>query len=68
MTLTPEAHTAVEHLNIEGIDALIALTYADITWHNPEYTTRAWEAIDALLDRRNKLTSQRDGERHTSPR
>ena len=56
MTLTPEAHTAVEHLDVEGIDALIALTHADITWHAPEYTTRAWEAIDELLDRRNQLT------------
>ena len=58
MTLTPEAHTAVEHLNIEGIDALIALTHADITWHNPTFAHRAWEAIDNLLDRRNKLTKR----------
>ena len=58
MTLTPQAHTAVEHLDVPGIDALIALTYADITWHSPEYTVRAWEAIDALLDRRNKLTKR----------
>ena len=58
MTLTPQAHTAVEHLDVPGIDALIALTHADITWHNPEYTTRAWEAIDQLLDRRNKLTQR----------
>lgn len=58
MTLTPEAHHAVEHLNIEGIDALIALTHADITWHNPDFAIRAWETIDELLDRRNKLTGR----------
>lgn len=56
MTLTPEANAAVEHLNIEGIDALIAITHADMTWHAPCYTTRAWAAIDALLDRRLQLT------------
>ena len=51
--------TAVDALNVDGIDALIALTHADITWHSPTYTARAWEAIDALLDRRNQLTNQR---------
>ncbi|KAA0916453.1 hypothetical protein [Dietzia sp. ANT_WB102] len=58
MTLTPQAHQAVEHLDVTGIDALIALTHADITWHNPTFERRAWEAIDALLDRRNTLTGQ----------
>lgn len=58
MTLTPEAHAAVEHLNTDGIDALIALTYNDITWHNPTFALRAWDAIDDLLDRRLKLTKQ----------
>ena len=56
MTLTPEAHTAVEQLTIEELDALIAITHADLTWHNPTFAHRAWEAIDALLDRRNNLT------------
>lgn len=58
MTLTPEAHTAVERLNIDELDALIAVTYSDITWHNPTFAHRAWEAIDNLLDRRNKLTKR----------
>ena len=58
MTLTPEADAAVEHLDVSGIDALIALTHADITWHNPAFAHRAWEAIDSLLDRRNKLTKR----------
>ena len=49
--------TAVDALNVDGIDALIALTHADITWHSPTYTARAWEAIDQLLDRRNQLTN-----------
>ena len=57
MTLTPQAHTAVDHLDVHGIDALIALTHADITWHSPHYTQRAWAAIDQLLDRRNQLTN-----------
>ena len=58
MTLTPQAHAAVEHLDLSGIDALIALTYNDITWHNPTFTLRAWDAIDDLLDRRLKLTKR----------
>lgn len=59
MTLTPQAHEAIEHLNVDGIDALIALTHADITWHNPTLAQLAWEAIDSLLDRRNKLTTNK---------
>ena len=51
--------TALDELNVDGIDTLIALTHADITWHSPHYTQRAWAAIDALLDRRNQLTNQR---------
>ena len=56
MTLTPQAHAAIRDLTIPQLDEVIRLTHADITWHSPEYTTRAWEAIDQLLDRRNKLT------------
>ena len=48
----------VEQLTVEELDALIALTHADITCHNPTFAHRAWEAIDALLDRRNKLTQR----------
>ena len=49
--------TALDELNVDGIDTLIALTHADITWHSPTYTQRAWAAIDQLLDRRNQLTN-----------
>lgn len=56
MTLTPDAHAAIDHLDIDGIDAVIALTHADITWHAPDHAVKAWQAIDALLDRRNNLT------------
>lgn len=56
MTLTPNAHAAIDHLDVDGIDAVIALTHADITWHAPDHAVRAWQAIDALLDRRNNLT------------
>lgn len=56
MTLTPDAHAAIDHLDVSGIDAVIALTHADITWHAPDHAVKAWEAIDALLDRRNNLT------------
>lgn len=45
-----------ERLTVDIIDALIADTHAEITWHSPEHETRAWQAIDSLLDRRNKLT------------
>ena len=58
MTLTPEAQDAVEHPNFEGIDALIALTHADITWHAPDHAVKAWQAIDQLLDRRNQITER----------
>ena len=50
-------HPAVATLTIDELDALIALTHADITWHSPTYTQRAWAAIDQLLDRRNQLTN-----------
>ena len=56
MTLTPDAHAAIDHLDVDGIDAVIALTHADITWHAPDHAVKAWQAIDALLDRRNYLT------------
>ena len=48
--------TPVEQLTVEELDALIAITHADMTWHAPCYATRAWSAIDHLLDRRNNLT------------
>ena len=56
--LTPDAHTAIDHLDVDGIDAVIALTHADITWHAPDHAVKAWQAIDELLDRRNKLTKR----------
>ena len=46
----------VEQLTVEELDTLIAITHADITWHSPTFAHRAWEAIDALLDRRLQLT------------
>lgn len=58
MTLTPEAHTAVERLNIDELDALIAITHADLTWHSPTVSQRIWQAIDQLLDQRNELTKR----------
>ena len=47
----------VERLTVDELDALIAITHADITWHSPHYTQRARAAIDQLLDRRNQLTN-----------
>ena len=56
MTLTPEAHTAVEHLNIERIDQAIATAHAQITWRSPADRLLIRAAIDELLDQRNNLT------------
>ena len=47
----------VERLTIDELDALIALTHADITWHSEHMSQRIWQAIDQLLDRRNQLTN-----------
>ena len=58
MTLTPEAHTAVDHLNIERIDQAIATAHAQITWRSPADRLLIRAVIDELLDRRNKLTKQ----------
>lgn len=46
-------------LTIDMIDNLITDTRADMTWHSPDHKHRAWQAIDSLLDRRNKLTGHR---------
>lgn len=53
MTATPRLD-ALD--TVEQIDAVIALTHGDITWRDPDYAPHAWEAIDGLLDRRNRLT------------
>ena len=49
----------VEQLTIDELDALIAVTHADLTWHSEHMSQRIWHAIDQLLDRRNQLTNQR---------
>ena len=56
MTLTPQAHTAVEQLTVEELDALIAVTHADLTWCSPDEANAVWSAIDHMLDRRNQIT------------
>ena len=47
----------VERLTVDELDALIALTHADLTWHSEHMSQRIWHAIDQLLDRRNQLTN-----------
>ena len=47
----------VEQLTIDELDALIAVTHADLTWHSEHMSQRIWQAIDQLLDRRNQLTN-----------
>ena len=47
----------VEQLTVEELDALIAITHADLTWHSEHMSQRIWQAIDQLLDRRNQLTN-----------
>lgn len=58
MTLTPQADAAIRDLTIPQLDAVIALTHADLTWCSPDETTATWNAIDQMLDRRNTLTTQ----------
>ena len=50
--------TPVEQLTIKELDALIAITHADLTWHSEHMSLRIWQAIDQLLDRRLQLTNQ----------
>ena len=50
--------TPVEQLTVEELDALIAATHADITWHSEHMSQRIWQAIDQLLDRRLQLANQ----------
>ena len=47
----------VEQLTIDELDALIAITHADLTWHSEHMSLRIWQAIDELLDRRLTLTN-----------
>ena len=47
----------VERLTVDELDALIAVTHADLTWHSEHMSQRIWQAIDQLLDRRNQLTN-----------
>ena len=49
--------TPIERLNIDELDALIAITHADITWHSEHMSLHIWQAIDQLLDRRLQLTN-----------
>ena len=49
--------TPVEQLTIDELDALIAVTHADLTWHSEHMSQRIWQAIDQLLDRRLQLTN-----------
>lgn len=48
--------TPIDRLTLDELDALIAATYADITWHSETIGRRIWSAIDRLLDRRLELT------------
>ena len=50
--------TPVEQLTVEELDALIAVTHADLTWHSEHMSLHIWQAIDQLLDRRLQLTNQ----------
>ena len=49
--------TPVEQLTVKELDALIAITHADLTWHSEHMSQRIWQAIDQLLDRRLQLTN-----------
>src|SRR5699024_11005747 len=49
---------SIADLSIDQLDAVIALTHADITWCSPTEARATWNAINTLLDRRNQLTQQ----------
>ena len=49
--------TPIDSLTIDELDALIAITHADLTWHSEHMSQRIWQAIDELLDRRLQLTN-----------
>ena len=49
--------TPVEQLTVKELDALIAITHADLTGHSEHMSQRIWQAIDQLLDRRLQLTN-----------
>lgn len=49
--------TPIDSLTIDELDALIAITHADLTWHSEHMSQRIWQAIDQLLDRRLQLTN-----------
>ena len=49
---------SIADLSIDQLDAVIALTHADITWCSPTEAQATWNAINTLLDRRNQLTQQ----------
>ena len=56
--------TPVEQLTVEELDALIAATHADITWHSEHASQRTWQAIDQLLDHRLQLTNSCNTHKH----
>src|SRR5699024_12100591 len=47
---------SIADLSINQLDAVIALTHADLTWCSPQEAQATWNAINTLLDRRNQLT------------
>ena len=49
--------TPVEQLTTKELDALIAITHADLTWHSEHMSQRIWHVIDQRLDRRLHLTN-----------
>ena len=47
---------SIADLSLDQLDAVIALTHADLTWCSPQEARATWNAINTLLDRRNQLT------------
>lgn len=49
---------SIADLSVDQLDAVIALTHADLTWCSPQETQATWAAINMMLDQRNQLTRQ----------
>lgn len=58
MAMEATSNDPLDGLTVPMLDAVIALTHADLTWCSPQETPAVWSAINQLLDQRNQLTQQ----------
>src|SRR5699024_5077837 len=56
MAMEATSNDPLDGLTVPMLDAVIALTHADLTWCSTQEARATWNAINTLLDRRNQLT------------